>query len=138
MTRAAPASARFVGRERQLSALNDLLDEVREGRGQVVGVVGEPGMGKSRLVSEFRRGLAGERLTILEGRCLSYGAAIPWVPVADIVRANCRITDADSPEEVARKVRNGLAEVGIERRARRARWCCTCWACARRPRPSAT
>ncbi len=104
----------FVGRERQLSALNDLLDEVREGRGQVVGVVGEPGMGKTRLVSEFRRGLAGERLTILEGRCLSYGAAIPWVPVADIVRANCRITDADSPEEVARKVRNGLAEVGIE------------------------
>ncbi|HSJ73537.1 MAG TPA: adenylate/guanylate cyclase domain-containing protein [Miltoncostaeaceae bacterium] len=104
----------FVGRERQLSALNDLLDEVREGRGQVVGVVGEPGMGKTRLVSEFRGGLSGERLTILEGRCLSYGAAIPWVPVADIVRANCRIADTDSPEEVARKVRHGLAQVGIE------------------------
>jgi class 3 adenylate cyclase/tetratricopeptide (TPR) repeat protein len=107
----------FVGRERQLSALNNLVHEMREGRGQVVGVVGDPGMGKSRLASEFRRGLVGERLTILEGRCLSYGAAVPWVPVADIVRANCRISDIDSPEEVARKVRHGLAQVGMDEEA---------------------
>ena len=73
-----------------------------------------PGHGQVSPGEWIRRGLVGERLTILEGRCLSYGAAIPWVPVADIVRANCRISDIDSPEEVARKVRHGLAQVGMD------------------------
>ena len=105
--------ASFVGRDRQLAALNELLAEVREGRGQVVGVVGEPGMGKTRLVNELRRQLVEDRPTILEGRCLSFGSAIPWVPVIDIVRADCRISDADGPEEVARKVRHALDRLGL-------------------------
>jgi class 3 adenylate cyclase/tetratricopeptide (TPR) repeat protein len=105
---------RFVGRDRQLAALHELLAEARAHRGQVVGVVGEPGMGKTRLVREFRRSLVEDRPTILEGRCLSYGAAIPWVPVIDIVRADCRITEADRPAEAAGKVRRSLARLGID------------------------
>ncbi len=109
-----PPRGRFVGRERQLAALQELVAEAASGRGQVVGVVGEPGMGKSRIVAELRRSLAAERLTVLEGRCLSYGSAVPYVPLADIVRANCGIADGDSPAEVETKAAFGLTELGID------------------------
>jgi class 3 adenylate cyclase/tetratricopeptide (TPR) repeat protein len=105
---------RFVGRERQLTALQELVGEAASGRGQVVGVVAEPGMGKSRIVAELRRSLAAERLTVLEGRCLSYGSAVPYVPLTDIVRANCGIADGDAPAEVEAKITFGLAELGID------------------------
>ena len=105
---------RFVGRERQLTALQELVAEAASGRGQVVGVVAEPGMGKSRIVAELRRSLAAGRLTVLEGRCLSYGSAVPYIPLTDIVRANCGITDGDSSAEVERKIAFGLAELGID------------------------
>ncbi len=105
---------RFVGRERQLTALQELVAEAASGRGQVVGVVAEPGMGKSRIIAELRRSLAAERLTVLEGRCLSYGSAVPYIPLTDIVRANCGITDGDSPAEVEEKITFGLAELGID------------------------
>ncbi len=109
-----PPRGRFVGRERQLTALQELVTEAASGRGQVVGVVAEPGMGKSRIVVELRRSLAAERLTVLEGRCLSYGSAVPYIPLTDIVRANCGITDGDSPAEVEGKIAFGLAELGID------------------------
>jgi hypothetical protein len=69
--------SRFVGRERELAVLHAVLVQVERGRGQVVGIVGEPGIGKSRLLFEFQRRLTGQRITSLEGRCLSYGSTIP-------------------------------------------------------------
>jgi len=56
-----------------------MLAQAEAGRGQVVGVVGEPGLGKSRLLSEFRRGLRQRRLTYLATGCPSYAQAIPFV-----------------------------------------------------------
>jgi class 3 adenylate cyclase/tetratricopeptide (TPR) repeat protein len=106
--------SQFVGRDRELETLLTLFAAVEEGRGQAVGIVGEPGVGKSRLLLEFRHRLAARRVTYLEGRCLSYGAAIPYVPVADIVRANCGLTEADTPEAIAEKVRFGLQELGLD------------------------
>jgi len=105
---------RFVGRERLLSALGEAVEHVREGRGQVVGIVGEPGMGKSRLVTEFRRSLRGERITLTEGRCLSYGSSTPYLPVRDHIRATCGIMEADAPRTVGEKLRFSLAEVGLD------------------------
>lgn len=104
----------FVGRERELAALRDLLAQVTVGQGQVVGVVGEPGMGKSRLLYEFRQTLVGKPLTYLEGRCVSYGSSIPYLPWLDILRNNCGIVDSDSPEAIADKVAFGLHEVGMD------------------------
>ena len=104
----------FVGRERELTMLHELLGQVEEGRGQVVGIVGEPGMGKSRLLYEFRQRLTGQRVTYLEGRCLSYGSAIPYLPVLDLLRDNCGITEADSLEAIVEKVHISLQEVGME------------------------
>jgi class 3 adenylate cyclase/tetratricopeptide (TPR) repeat protein len=106
--------SQFVGRERELGTLLDLFAAVEAGQGQAVGIVGEPGVGKSRLLLEFRRVLAGRRVTYLSGRCLSYGAAIPYAPVADIVRANAGLAEADPPEVTAEKLRFALKEVGLE------------------------
>src|SRR5262249_39324843 len=73
----------FVGREREMAILHALLAQVEAGRGQVVGVVGEAGIGKSRLISEFCHSLQGSALTYLTGRCFSYGSATPYLPLLD-------------------------------------------------------
>ncbi len=106
--------SRFVGRERELRAMHDLLARVEEGQGQVIGIVGEAGIGKSRLLYEFRLGLTGRPVTYVEGRCLSYGSAIPYHPLMDIIRHNCGITDADPPTVIGQKVRFALHEVGMD------------------------
>jgi class 3 adenylate cyclase/DNA-binding winged helix-turn-helix (wHTH) protein/predicted ATPase len=103
----------FVGREREMATLHALLAQVEEGRGQVVGVVGEPGLGKSRLVYEFRRSLGERRLTYRAGRCFSYGSTMPYLPVLDLLRHHCGITDTDSPQDITAKIHRGLQEVGM-------------------------
>jgi predicted ATPase len=102
-----------VGRERELATLHALLAQVETGRGQVIGVVGEPGIGKSRLIYEFRHNLEGKRLTYLTGRCLSYGSTTPYLPVLDVLRHNCGITDTDRPEDITAKVHRSLQEVDM-------------------------
>jgi class 3 adenylate cyclase/tetratricopeptide (TPR) repeat protein len=104
----------FVGRNQELETLLALFAAVEEGRGQAVGVVGEPGVGKSRLLLELRQRLAARRVTYLQGRCLSYGAAIPYVPAVDMLRANCDLAETDTPEAMAEKVRFGLQELGMD------------------------
>lgn len=109
----ARALSRFVGRERQLGVLREVFAQAEEGEGQLVGVVGEPGIGKSRLLYEFRQTLTARMVTYLEGRCLSYGAAIPYLPVLDILRQNCGIEADDDGRTVANRVDEALAEVGM-------------------------
>jgi len=112
--RAEHALSPFAGRQRELVALQDLLTEVETGRGQVVGLVGEPGVGKSRLLYEFRQHLADRNVTYLEGRCLSYGGTIPYLPILDIVRANCAINDTDTPELIVHKIRASFQELALD------------------------
>ena len=57
----------------------------------------------------------GDRALCLEGRCLSYGAAIPYLPIVDLVRGFCGIADVDSPERIVDKVGATLESLGIER-----------------------
>ncbi|HEY3066029.1 MAG TPA: AAA family ATPase [Methylomirabilota bacterium] len=103
----------FVGREREIGVLGDVFAQVASGRGQVIGVVGEPGMGKSRLLYEFRRSLSRRPVTVLEGRCLSYGGSIPYLPIVEILRNNSGILDSDAPDIVADRVAAALREVGM-------------------------
>ena len=70
-----------------------VLDQVQAGQGQVVGLMGVPGIGKSRLLDEFRRGLADKRVTYLEARCLAYGGAIPYLPVRHLLQERCGISE---------------------------------------------
>jgi predicted ATPase len=76
--------------------------------------VAEAGGGKSRLLYEFRQRLAGKRVMYLEGRCLSYGHALPYHPIIDLLRHNCGITEADGPAAVAKKVHMALHEVDMD------------------------
>jgi class 3 adenylate cyclase/tetratricopeptide (TPR) repeat protein len=109
-----PRTAVFVNRESELAILNNFLRQVENGHGQAVGLVGEPGIGKSRLVAEFRRQVTDGRVTWVEARCLSYGTAIPYLLVLDLLRSNCGILETDEPDTVADKVGAGLREVGMD------------------------
>ena len=102
----------FVGRDRELEALLDLFAAVEEGRGQAVGIVGEPGVGKSRLLLEFRhapRRAAASRTS--RAGASPTGRPSRTCPVVDIVRANCGLAETDPPEAIARE--------GALRRSRR-------------------
>jgi class 3 adenylate cyclase/tetratricopeptide (TPR) repeat protein len=106
--------SRFVGRARELAVLEDLLDHARHGRGRAVGVVGDPGLGKSRLVLELRRSVDAGVVTWLEGRCLSYGSTIPYLPVLDVLRSATGLAEADPPELIVEKVYAHLTDLGLD------------------------
>jgi DNA-binding NtrC family response regulator/tetratricopeptide (TPR) repeat protein len=106
--------SRFVGRQDELDMLRSRLAAARRGHGQVVGIGGETGIGKSRLLVEFRARLADEPVSYLEGHCFSYGSATPYLPLIEILRQSCRISEADGPEASAEKVRAALAAVGMD------------------------
>jgi hypothetical protein len=103
----------FVDRQSDMAILNNFLRQVESGHRQAVGIVGEPGIGKSRLLSEFRRQLAPEQVTWIEGRCVSYGTAIPYLLMLDLLRSNCGILETDTPESIIEKIRWGLERVGM-------------------------
>ncbi len=107
------ARSQFVGREREAATLRELVAEVAQGHGRVAGVVGEPGVGKSRLLFEVQREV-GADATWLEARCLSYASTIPYLPVLDLLRGACGITEADTPERSAEKVRATLETLGVD------------------------
>ena len=110
----AARSTTFVDRQGDLAILNSFLRQVEIGHRQAVGIVGEPGIGKSRLLSEFQRQLGSERVTWIEGRCVSYGTAIPYLLLLDLLRSNCGILETDTPEAIIEKVRSGLERVGMD------------------------
>jgi tetratricopeptide (TPR) repeat protein len=104
----------FVGRHREIEFLSSRLESSMRGQGQIVGISGEAGIGKSRLTYEFRESLTGKPVTCLEGLCHSYGASIPYLPVLDVLRASCGITDDDSLGAMADKARTNLLEAGMD------------------------
>jgi hypothetical protein len=89
----------LVGRARDLQVLQARLEEVRQGRGQIVSVVGEAGLGKSRLIAEVRKGLTIQAdLHWLEGRSLSYESSTPYAPFIDLLSSlfDLRADEADA------------------------------------------
>ncbi len=86
----------FVGRKNSMSVLQGVYANLQAGFGQVVGIVGEAGVGKSRLLLEFINSLAEEKFTYLEGRCLHYGSTMSYLPVLDIIRSYFEIKTNDS------------------------------------------
>ena len=105
--------AQFVGRTLELSVLTSRFETTKGGNGQVVGIVGDAGIGKSRLLHEFRQALRGESVTYLEGHCLSYGSEVPYLPVLEVLRRACRIGEGDSPDRVRRQIHRTLVQLDI-------------------------
>ena len=86
---------RFVGRKNSMGALMDAFDRSLTGSGQVVGVVGDAGVGKSRLLLEFRNRLSVDNFTFLEGRCRRYGGSMAYLPILDMMRTYFEIKEGD-------------------------------------------
>jgi class 3 adenylate cyclase/tetratricopeptide (TPR) repeat protein len=79
------ASAPMVGRERELEQSSRIAERALGGEGGLLLVVGEPGIGKSRLIEEVRRHVSRRAVTWLEGRCVSYGESTPYLPLRDVI-----------------------------------------------------
>jgi predicted ATPase len=100
----------FTGREQELATLYACLDKTLAGKGQFVTVLGEAGLGKSRLTHEFRHSLNRSAITVLQGRCQSYGKSIPYFPHINALRRGLNLRDEDPPVELHEKaVLNVLA-----------------------------
>ena len=105
---AARGLTRFVGRTAEFETLCQALERAGAGRGQVVALVGEPGVGKSRLFWEFTHSRRTVNWLILESGSVSYGKATPYLPLIDLLKAYFKITDRDDQREIREKVTGKL------------------------------
>jgi class 3 adenylate cyclase len=101
---AARGLTRFVGRQTELEVLRQTLTQAGAGHGQVVAMVGEAGVGKSRLVYEFTHSHHTPGWLLLESASVSYGKATAYFPVVDLLKRYCHIDDGDGPRTVRAKV----------------------------------
>jgi class 3 adenylate cyclase/tetratricopeptide (TPR) repeat protein len=95
---------RFVGRETELGTLQQALAQAQGGHGQVVALVGEAGVGKSRLVYEFVHSHRTQGWLVLESVSVSYGKATPYFPVIDLLKRYCHVEEGDEPRTIRAKV----------------------------------
>jgi class 3 adenylate cyclase/tetratricopeptide (TPR) repeat protein len=103
---------RYIGRDRELETLERGLDAMGAGI-QVFDIVGEPGIGKSRLVHEFLRQVVTARRRVLTGSCTPDGQQTPFRAFIEIVRAQFSVSPGDSDAVVARKLSDGLQGIGL-------------------------
>ncbi|HEV8624608.1 MAG TPA: adenylate/guanylate cyclase domain-containing protein [Acidimicrobiia bacterium] len=100
--------SRLVGRGEEMAALESALARAMTGNGQVVGVVGEPGVGKSRLCGEFTQSCQVRGLTVYRAHGVSHGRRLPLLPAVEFLRQVFAITDADPPQAAREKVAGRL------------------------------
>ena len=101
---AARGLTRFVGRQQELAALQQALERAGAGHGQVVAVVGEAGVGKSRLVYEFIHSHHTPGWLVLESASVSYGKATPYFPVIDLLKRYSHVEEHDDTRTIRAKV----------------------------------
>ena len=94
-----PWLTRFVGRQAEFEALRQALERAGTSHGQVVAVIGEPGVGKTRLVYEFIRSHHTHGWLVLESSSVSYGKATAYLPVRDLLKAYFQIDDRDDGQD---------------------------------------
>jgi len=102
----------LVGREHELALLRESFAEAQAGHGQAVFVYGEAGIGKSRLLLEFRHHAEAAGARWILGRCVSYGHTIAHLPVLDFVRDLFGIKEGDGVETILEKLVDGVREAG--------------------------
>jgi class 3 adenylate cyclase/tetratricopeptide (TPR) repeat protein len=105
---AARGLTRFVGRQAELDALCQALERTATGHGQVVAVIGEPGVGKTRLFYELTRSHRTPGWLILDSHPVSYGKAIPYLPIIELLKAYFAIEDRDEEQKIREKVTGKL------------------------------
>jgi len=100
--------SRFVGRDAEMTVLEEELERAKAGEGGAVGIVAEPGVGKSRLCHEFAERARASGIEVFEAQAQSHGRETPFLPVLQMLRAYFGITDAD-PERIVREKIAGRA-----------------------------
>ena len=103
----------FVGRGQELDALLGAFAQAQAGQGRVALVTGEAGIGKSRLLLELRRHI-GDGADWREGHCLSFGKAMAFHPLVDLLRRQFEIEDSDGEAAIVSKIERGIARTGAE------------------------
>src|SRR5262252_3066971 len=101
---AARGLTRFVGRQQELTALQQVLERAGAEHGQIVAVVGEAGVGKSRLAYEFLHAHHTPGWLVLESTSASYGKATPYFPVIDLLKRYCHVEEGDDTRTIRAKV----------------------------------
>jgi tetratricopeptide (TPR) repeat protein len=100
--------ATFVGRGQELETLTAAVERaIKDTSPQIVVVLGEPGIGKTRLIDEFAARTTG-RAAVYRGTCVPYGQASAWTPIVEVVRAEAQILELDPPDIALRKLRKRL------------------------------
>ena len=105
---AARGLTQFVGRDDEVRTLTQALDRARAGHGQIVAVVGEPGVGKSRLFWEFTHSPRTRGCLVIESVSVSYGKATAYLPVIEVLKTYFKIELRDDPRTIRDKVTDKL------------------------------
>ena len=100
--------SRFVGREAETAVLENALARAIAGNGQVVGIVADAGLGKSRLCFEFAERCRGRGIEVIAGYAVPHGKWIPFLPLLQLLRDFCGITERNGSEEARRKIAGTL------------------------------
>ena len=100
--------SRFIGRRDELAILQSELQRAENGQGNVVGVVGEPGVGKSRLCYEFLEQIRDSKVKICRANCASHIQTVPLLPVLQLLRSLFGISERESQEETRKKIAGTL------------------------------
>jgi len=98
----------FIGRDGDIGALETSLARALDGAGQIVGVIGEAGVGKSRLCFEFLERCRRRGIRVREAHCPAHGKSLPYVPILQLLRAYFGIDERDGPPEARRKIAGAL------------------------------
>jgi serine/threonine protein kinase/tetratricopeptide (TPR) repeat protein len=106
--------SQMVGRQNQLDLLVNRLSNTIGGKGSIVSVVGEAGIGKSRLIAEFKRVEGIVEVILLEGRALSIGKNLSFHPIIDMIKTWAGVQELDSPEVTAEKVYRAIQEISFD------------------------
>jgi class 3 adenylate cyclase len=129
---AALGLTRFVGRQAEFEALHQALERAGTGHGEMVAVIGEPGVGKTRLVYEFIRSHHASDWLVLKSSSVSYGKATAYLPMRDLLKAYFQIDDRDAGRKVREKLTGKLLTLDARPSGRPCQPSSRSWTCRSR------
>jgi len=97
-----------------MATLINTWNETVEGTGQVLGILGESGVGKSRLLLEFKRSFPGDDINFFEGRCLPHGDSIAYLPFLDILKSYFSIQEGQCDSDITKKINEKVTSLKKE------------------------
>lgn len=97
-----------------MELLTDGFERVKYGHGQAFAIIGEAGVGKTRLLYELRKSVSNENVTFRQGKCLSYSQGVAYHPIIDVLKANFDIRETDDDFNITDKVKHGLNLIGVD------------------------